>query len=648
MRRVTGGRYLMLMACALLRRIKFVFLLFLPYAAPAQAVVDSKQCTGSNHIPITKYASVLETGTPIPLDSVLSHASQKRFVKGQDKPVVFLGYNASFYWFRLLIKNGQSTPKDLMLVLAPVGMRDGQLFQRKKAGWQLVGRNGLQYPFHQRPYQYAHYVFPFTVPAHTTDTLYLSMDASHTYQSYGFALMQPQALKIFENRVYFLFGIIVGLLLLFCVFNVYLYFSLRDSIHLWYALYIALLFFIVMKNDQLDQQFLGLDSEAAYRITSIMGLAAVAIAVLMHVIQHFLINIKRGTALHRLLVVTKFFVLAGGVVHILVFNIQPHYRIEALTFTWANISTIGGIAVIIIACIYSIAKGFKSAFFMLAGLLVFLIGALQRLTLQSSLSNLFPPSVFHLGMVLETFIISFGLIYRYRVERNERNQYLKEKEDLKNSFDKMLLESKVEIQEQTLKNISQEIHDNIGQVLTLVKVNLININPEQTDVLGQKLADSQQLVSKAIQDLRDLSKSLNADYVMDRGLVKSIEYELEQIQKFGGYATDLKTTGAVYWLEPQRELILFRIFQELLNNIIKHAGASRVSVALHYSTAMFELVIGDNGKGFDVQAVLGNRESTGLGIRNIYNRAALIGATFEIASDSGGTRVAIRMAASPV
>jgi signal transduction histidine kinase len=279
---------------------------------------------------------------------------------------------------------------------------------------------------------------------------------------------------------------------------------------------------------------------------------------------------------------------------------------------------------------------------MLAGLLVFLIGALQRLLFRSSLSNLFPPSIFHLGMVLETFISSFGLLHRYRVERKERNLYLKEKEDLKNSFDKLLLESKYEIQEQTLKNISQEIHDNIGQVLTLVKVNLININPEQPTQVQERLADSQQLVSKAIRDLRDLSKSLNTDYVMDMGLVKSIEYELEQMDKIGAYTTELHITGEAYRIEPQRELILFRIYQEVLNNIIKHAAATHVSVQLHYAPALFNLVVQDNGKGFDVQAVLNNKDA-GLGIRNMYNRAALTGAAFDIASNSSGTTIAIRL-----
>ncbi|HUQ97435.1 MAG TPA: 7TM diverse intracellular signaling domain-containing protein, partial [Chitinophagaceae bacterium] len=604
--------------------------LAIAYGGQAQVVINANACTATNHIPVTAFSGVWQSVDLVPLQAARQAASEHKFVTSKNKPVVFLGYDSHFYWFQFIIRNEAPLAKDLMLVMAPVGLRDGQLFQQKEGHWKQIAKNGLRYPFPERPYQYAHYVFPFSVPAHTVDTLYLSMDASHSYKSYGFALMQPQALKIFENKVYFLFGIIVGLLLLFCLFNVYLYFTLRDKIHIWYALYIALLFLIVMKNDQLDQQFLHLDTEATYRLAPIMGLAAIAIAVLMHVIKQFLVNIKRGTFLYRLSDVIKYNVLASGVVHCLIFNLQPDYRIENIGFTWANWSTILAIVIIFFDCIYSIIKGFKSAFFMLAGLLVFLIGALQRLLLSSSLSNLFPPSVFHLGMVLETLIISFSLIYRYRMERHERNLYLKEKEDLKYSFDKLLLESKFEIQEQTLKNISQEIHDNIGQVLTLVKVNLTNIDPGQTPLLENQLTDSRELVGKAIRDLRNLSKSLNTDYVMDMGLVKSIEYELEQIKKLGGYKTALKMDGDIYRIEPQRELILFRIYQEIVNNIIKHAAASSISVVLEYQPALFVLSVSDNGKGFDVQAVMNRSEGKGMGIRNMYSRAALIGAGFDI------------------
>jgi signal transduction histidine kinase len=340
--------------------------------------------------------------------------------------------------------------------------------------------------------------------------------------------------------------------------------------------------------------------------------------------------------------VVKFNALLSGVVHIIVFNAKPDPEIESLAFKWADLSTILAIATIIYSCVYSIVKGFRTGFFILAGLLVFLVGALQRLLLTSTYSSLYPPSIFHLGMVLETFIISFGLIYRYRLDRREKQQYLKEKEALQNNIDKLLLESKFEIQEKTLNKISQEIHDNIGQVLTLVKINLTNLGDDRI-ASEQRIDHSIKLITTAIKDLRDLSKSLDAEYVMEKGLLRSIEYELEQLNKVGVFTTELEITGMEYRLEPQKELIIFRIYQEVINNAIKHSGAKKISVQLQFEPEIVSLIVKDNGNGFDINSALKNRDA-GLGIRNMHNRSGLIGANFQIESEMGvGTTVSMKI-----
>jgi signal transduction histidine kinase len=219
-----------------------------------------------------------------------------------------------------------------------------------------------------------------------------------------------------------------------------------------------------------------------------------------------------------------------------------------------------------------------------------------------------------------------------------------EKEQMETFFQQELLRTQLEIQEQTLKNISQEIHDNIGQMLSLAKLNLATTNIEQKEVVQQKINDSHHLISKAIQDLRDLSRSFNTDYVSEMGLLRSIEYELEMIQKTGTIKTKLDVTGPVYKLDPQKELILFRIVQETLNNVIKHANADTVSIMIAYNSANITLRISDNGCGFDLVPLNENANAKfGLGIRNMHNRAKLIGADFSISSMiSKGTEVIIQ------
>lgn len=225
------------------------------------------------------------------------------------------------------------------------------------------------------------------------------------------------------------------------------------------------------------------------------------------------------------------------------------------------------------------------------------------------------------------FIISFLFYYQRKQLMN-----IREKQVLETHFSQTLLQSQLEIQEQTLKNISQEIHDNVGQVLTLAKLNLATTNVAD-QAANEKIKTSQHLIGKAIQDLRDLSKSLNTEYVEEMGLLRSIEYELELLQKTETIETTFSIEGQVVKFEKQKELILFRMVQETIHNIIKHADAKKISAIISFLNEEMKIVIQDDGKGFDLSPLndTGN-QSFGLGLRNITSRATLIGAKFSISS----------------
>lgn len=234
-------------------------------------------------------------------------------------------------------------------------------------------------------------------------------------------------------------------------------------------------------------------------------------------------------------------------------------------------------------------------------------------------------------LLFVAFIVSFLLI-----NQKKHFTYLKEKETLQNNFQQAILQTQIEIQEQTLKTISQEIHDNIGQVLTLAKLNLntLKINEEI------KLNDTKHLVSKALNDLRDLSRSMHGDKIVELGLCESIGNELKILQNTGQFKTQLTITGEVYKQEQQKEMVLFRMVQESLNNALKHSQAKNIKVAVYYQPQKISLHISDDGKGFSVDTLLSSQ--TGIGLKSMQNRAALIGCRFSIDSSPGnGTTVTI-------
>jgi len=144
-----------------------------------------------------------------------------------------------------------------------------------------------------------------------------------------------------------------------------------------------------------------------------------------------------------------------------------------------------------------------------------------------------------------------------------------------------------------------------------------------------KLNDSRELIAQTITDLRNLSKSLSFEHISSLGLVKTLELEAIRINKSGLIHMDLTIEGEPYTLGEQRELVLFRIFQEALNNVLKHADAANIKIGLYYNAQMFNLTIEDDGAGFQPELLT---DKSGSGLRNMKNRAGLIGAEAVISS----------------
>lgn len=242
-------------------------------------------------------------------------------------------------------------------------------------------------------------------------------------------------------------------------------------------------------------------------------------------------------------------------------------------------------------------------------------------------------------------ICSFFLFFLFLYQKKQ-NSYRYQTQLLQTQFSQTLLQTQLEIQEQTLKNISQEIHDNIGQVLSLAKLNINTMSGASTQVLEEKITTSKELISKAIQDLRDLSRSLNTDYIIDVGLLRAVEYEMELMNKAGVCTTQLTIHGNSYRLDANKELIIFRIVQEVFHNIIKHAHAKHITTSVHFTPTIFEMVITDDGIGFDASTIT-HKTGKGLGLSNMHNRATMIGGQFHLTSTlQQGTTVVIALPAT--
>ncbi len=219
--------------------------------------------------------------------------------------------------------------------------------------------------------------------------------------------------------------------------------------------------------------------------------------------------------------------------------------------------------------------------------------------------------------------------------------HIAEMNSVTTKFQQTLLQSQLEIKEQTLRHLAYELHDNLGQVASLIKINLNTLQLDDRAKATQKIEDTKELTRQLITDIKSISVSLNGDLIAKIGLLKGIENEIEKLTKTGEFITELKTEGTPVVLNENTTIILYRMTQEIINNIVKHSGARHINFFISSSENLFTLVIHDDGVGFSLNEKL---SSGGSGLHNLKSRAELIHAQFTIQSAPGeGTKICIEL-----
>lgn len=224
-------------------------------------------------------------------------------------------------------------------------------------------------------------------------------------------------------------------------------------------------------------------------------------------------------------------------------------------------------------------------------------------------------------VVLMVFILIF-------IQKKKIN-FILDKRKQEENFKAELLNSRAETQEQTLKNVAYEIHDNVGQLLSVTNLQL-GIEVHKTK--NEKLFEVQKTLKQAISELRSLSHSLNSDYLKRIGLIQAVKNELDRINKMRTMKTEILVSGEEFNLSEEQEIILFRIIQEFINNSLKYSEAKKLVVQFTFSAKVLSIIAIDDGKG------ISNTElKNGSGLINMENRTKLIGAdfTFETAENKG-------------
>jgi signal transduction histidine kinase len=230
-------------------------------------------------------------------------------------------------------------------------------------------------------------------------------------------------------------------------------------------------------------------------------------------------------------------------------------------------------------------------------------------------------------LMFVALIMLFILFYR-----NRKKQFMHEKQLITEAQQRELLYAKIEVQEQTLQHFCSELHDDIGQKLSVARIFINKLELSKKDPFEkEELTGISQILGEAISDLRIAVNTLSPDAISRFGFSESLNNELKRINKSGLVKCRLQITGDEHdTFTPQQELLLFRICQEFIQNSLKHSHCTEINIGINFEQNPFSMKLNDNGTGFDVQE--NNIHEKGNGIRNMINRAKILGGILNMES----------------
>ncbi len=243
------------------------------------------------------------------------------------------------------------------------------------------------------------------------------------------------------------------------------------------------------------------------------------------------------------------------------------------------------------------------------------------------------------SLIVLVFIAGIGLFiiqYRKRKLANEKEKFI-----MKEQHQVDLLDAQLQSQQQTMQHIGTEIHDNVGQKLTLASLYTKQLAAGTVTNLEHKIAEVGHIIDESLTELRQLSKTLTNPELANASLLFLLTEEARRINVSGFCQVSVQHTGGDIVLPQADKNILFRLLQEFMQNSLKHAGCSKITLSLKKEANTFLVIATDDGKGFDTSAASG-----GIGLQNMKRRAAQLKATYQLTSEVGkGTILSLQLPA---
>lgn len=592
---------------------------------------DTMFITGKSNYKILPHMAYLEdTSQVMPVNKAVALFNSGQFKKPESLTTFNAGITFSAFWFKVVIKN---TDKRARLLFLGVHEHVDTLWLYKQTGNMVTPEvfTGFNYPYASRPIPNRNFLFKIPIPADSTFIYYLRARNNANYVYMPFALKNADKYMADETSRYQMLAVYTGIFLFVIVFSLFLYFSLKDKLHLWYAFYVFATLVYLMMEDGITYEVVLKNFPGFKWLVNEEYWWYGCMLLWLYVMQLFT-NQKRGNSKFYLL--TKLVMILLGCrifmeMLINIFDINLNETLSAIVFYEGDIVFCAGCLLLLAGVIEKVIQGSKQAIVYLIAISFGVAGTLNIYFNYMGLTNInfVEPNGMVVGLTIEIIILSFALTARYSLFRKEKEQLLVEL----NTQQQQLTEKIVTTQEQERRRLAEDLHDDVGATLGALQLHISNVPDEQMAdnvYLKNYFTKALSLVVKATSDVRSISHDLLPQDFIDSGLFETIQIRINDLNNTGNTRFEFVKEGDEKKISPIYAITIYRIINELLNNIVKHAEASEATVQLSVLDDSLQIITEDNGIGMEHTT-----NKKGIGLQNIQSRVTFLKG--DLVTDSG-------------
>lgn len=559
-------------------------------------------------------------------DLTTEEAWKKLLMVEANTKAVTVGFTSNIFWIAFTIVNDQTSPRRNILEIDNPQIDWLYVYEANQSNtFSLLTETGDKYLFEQRPLLHRNFAIPVYLDAGQTKTILIKIDKRNSSLTFPIYLWGEKAFHEKSYKENLWFGIFFGTIILCLGYALMAFIFLRKALYGWYFMLVLTSATYLFTALGYSFQYIYpniLDFNSYFRVYLIAAL----FLFVAKFSQNFLNLPKYQLRIHKLVnyILISLGVLAMGGVVALDFMTRNGLWIIPIINT---LMLIGGMLLIVGALRSFIhQKTTVAIYFMAWGSL--LMGYLIMTASEFGIIAVedLPVNPVLIGSSLEIFIFSIGLTYQVRKIYNERNL-------LSLSMarqQKELLKAYVEGTEKERERIARELHDDIGSRLGSLK-RFIDLKDRNVELENQ--------IDIICRDVRTMSHQLAPPSMQVSGLRQLVQQLSEETSKQTGIVIEAQYYDLPDTLSGETVHHLFRIVQEGLNNIVKHAQATEVDLQFFAHENELVLTIEDNGRGFDT-----SKHASGIGLQNMKVRTESLNGSIEISSQPGsGTSIMIRM-----